>query len=68
MANHEAYYAYQLLDLPDDEVNRLILENWAFLTDPATDTREAIEVFGLEPVPGYDNYFPDEYTFYPVCG
>ena len=68
IANHEAYYAYQLLDLPDEEVAGLILQNWDFLTDPATDTRQALEVFGMEPVPGYDNYFPDEYSFYPVCG
>jgi hypothetical protein len=66
-ANHEAYYAYQLLDLPDDEVATLILRNWDYLTDPTTDTREALQVFGLEPVPGYDNYFPDDYSFYPVC-
>lgn len=66
-ANHEAYYAYQLLDLPNEEVATLILRNWDYLTDPTTDTREALQVFGLEPVPGYNNYFPDDYTFYPVC-
>lgn len=68
IANHEAYYAYQLLDHPSEEVAGLIIQNWDYLIDPSTDTREALAVFGLEPVPGYDNAFPDVYTFYPVCG
>lgn len=53
---HEAYYAHQLLDRPDEQVLALIHANWERLTDPSTTTLQAIEVLGVEPIAGFEEF------------
>jgi len=51
----EAYYAYQLLSRPDDQVLDLIHANWSRLTDPSTTTLDAVTILGLEPIAGFED-------------
>lgn len=53
---HEAYYAHQLLDRPDEQVLELIHANWELLTDPSTTTLQAIEVLAVEPLAGFEEF------------
>lgn len=67
---HEAYFANQLLDHPRNEVAGLIADNWDALTDPTTTTAEAVELLGIEPIPGLEEQMASHIagdTFYMPC-
>lgn len=66
----EAYYAYQLLELPEDQVRAVVAANWEMLTDPTTSTVTAVEVLGLDVVPGLEEASEDRFRFtrYSPCG
>lgn len=50
----EANYAAQLLDRPAERVDRIIREQWRRLVDPAATTEDAVALFGLSPLPTFD--------------
>lgn len=65
---HEAYYAQQLLGHDQAEVTALVAQHWETLTDPMTTTDEAVQILGIDPVPGLSEWMATyEDTFYEPC-
>jgi hypothetical protein len=65
---HEAYYAQELLEQDPADVEALVAQHWQTLTDPTTTTAEAVQLLGIDPVPGLSEWmatFRD--TFYEPC-